>query len=67
MLTFSIIWVALAAAITIIAMMRRSSVARAEVHAASDSDKPVLVLAAAFGLILLTGFVYVGKFLVSSL
>jgi len=69
MLTFSILWVALAAAVTLMAMIRRSASAPAdhsETHV-KDSGRSLAFIAVASTLVLLAGFVYVGRFLVSGL
>lgn len=68
MLTFSIVWVFLAASIILVVTAKRGVVADKAVNVVSkQSDRPLLIFAAVYGLALLTGFVYVGRFLVSSL
>ena len=69
MLTFSVLWVVLAAAVTVLAMMRRTTVenpdsAEPQPHESGD----VLAFVALFSsLLLLAGFLYVGSSLVSGL
>lgn len=69
MLTFSVLWVALAAAITVLAMARRAvSPAQDNTPAqANESADFLTYLAVLSCLILLAGFLYVGKFLVAAL
>ena len=68
MLTFSIIWVVLAAAVSVIALLRRTAPAPAreiENPPARESGQSLLVFATVYGIILLTGFVCIGRFLLS--
>ncbi|HYL78132.1 MAG TPA: hypothetical protein VEU96_28210 [Bryobacteraceae bacterium] len=60
MLTYSIVWVALAAAVIVIAMNRRTAtnLDRGDVPA-GESGKGLAVFAIGYGLLLLAGFVYV--------
>lgn len=60
MLILSITWVALAAAVTVIAIMKKAAVDQdnGEVQV-KEPGKPVTVLAVIYGLALLGGFVYV--------
>jgi len=69
MLTLSVLWVALAAAITLIAMVRRAlSPAKEKLPAQPNESANFLsYLAFASCLILVAGFLYVGKFLVAAL
>ena len=69
MLTFSVLWVALAAAITVLAMVRRAvSPAQENTPAQSNESADFLTYLAVLScLILLAGFLYVGKFLVAAL
>jgi hypothetical protein len=69
MLTFSVLWVALAAAITLIAMVRRTlSPAEEKAPAKSNESADFLTyLAVVSCLVLLAGFLCVGKFLVAAL
>jgi len=67
MLTVSIVWVLLAAAVIVIASVRRSGAARNNTLQARDSGRTLVLLAALYSLALLAGFVYVSRFLVSSL
>lgn len=69
MLTFSVLWVVLAAAITVMAIMRRSSAqdlepSETQPHA---SENVLAVVALFSSLLLLAGFLYVGSSLVSGL
>ena len=69
MLTLSILWVVLAATVTTIATMRKTPAmtrqeARTQVR---ESGHALTFLAVIYGVVLLGGFVYIGKFLVSSL
>jgi hypothetical protein len=69
MLPFSVLWVTLAAAITLMAMIRRSANSPAD-HSetrVNDSGKALALLAVVSSLVLLAGFVFVGRFLVSGL
>ena len=68
MLTLSVLWVLLAASVTVIAMLRKAPPA----GPANDSPKlesgsGIAVLALLYGVALLAGFLYISKFLVSSL
>ena len=69
MLTFCVIWLMLAATVTLLATRRKSAIASDE-HTAFEtkfSGKALTLLAAIYGLALLAGFVYVSGFLISSL
>ena len=69
MLAFSIIWLLLAVTVTLLAMRRRAG-ANGQNHADQEtnlSGNTLVFLAALYSLVLLAGFLYVGKFLVSSL
>jgi len=61
MITFSVVWILLAAMVTLAAMMRRSvpAPARAEVQA-HQSGKALSVVAILYSLILIAGFLYIG-------
>jgi hypothetical protein len=67
MLAFSILWVVLAATVTVIANMRRtpSPVRELPGVSAPDSGRGLAVLAVVSSVALLAGFVYVTMFLVS--
>jgi hypothetical protein len=68
MLTLSILWVVLAATVTMIATVRK--VPAIPWHSGvqtRESGRMLTLLAVIYGLTLLGGFVYVSKFLVSSL
>jgi hypothetical protein len=68
-LTFSFIWLLLAAAVTLAAVLRRPapiSAVERDVRA-NLSGEALTLLAAIYGVALLAGFIYVSKFLVSSL
>jgi hypothetical protein len=69
MLTLSILWVVLAATVTMIATMKKTpATMRQEVGAqVPESGHALALLAVVYGVALLAGFVYIGKFLVSSL
>ena len=68
MLIFSIVWVILAAAVTVAATTRKTKTARENTDVpARESGKALAFIAVVYGLALLGGFVYIGKFLVSSL
>jgi hypothetical protein len=69
MLTLSILWVVLAATVTMIAIMRKTpATARQEAGSqVRESGHALTLLAVIYGVVLLAGFVYIGKFLVSSL
>lgn len=60
MLTYSIVWVGLAAAVIMIAMNRKTAtnLDQGEVQA-GESGKGFAVFAVVYGLLLLAGFVYV--------
>jgi len=60
MLTYSIVWVALAAAVIMIAMNRKTAANadQGEVQT-GESGKGLAVFAVVYGLLLLAGFVYV--------
>ena len=62
MMTFSVVWVVLAAAVTVIAMMRRASTnpRPVEVPVNRQSGKGLTVVAVIYSLVLLVGFLYVG-------
>jgi len=69
MLTFSIVWLTLVAAVTLMAMKTKShaiSSARVDVEP-RESGRGVALLAGIYALALLAGFLYVGKFLISNL
>ena len=69
MLTFSILWVTFAAAVTVVALVRRSTVSRSE-HAdvqAKESGNVLTFIAVLSSLLLLAGFLYVGSSLVLNL
>ena len=69
MLTLSILWVVLAAIVIMIATMRKTpATTRQETGAqVPESGHALTLLAVIYGAVLLGGFVYIGKFLVSSL
>ena len=69
MLTFSVLWVMLAAAVTVMAMMRRATVQNPDqAETQSHESGNVLAIVALFSsLLLLAGFLYVGSSLVSGL
>ena len=61
MMTFSVVWILLAAMVTLVAMTRRSAPAhaRAEVQA-RQSGKALRIVAILYSLILIAGFLYIG-------
>ena len=68
-LAFSIVWLLLAVTVTLFAMRRRAG-ANGQDQAEqehSPSGNALVFLAAIYSLALLAGFLYVGRFLVSSL
>ena len=68
MLTLSILWVVLAGAVTLMATMKKAPARLQETGGqAPESGKALTLLAVVYGLILLAGFVYVSRFLVSTL
>jgi hypothetical protein len=69
MFTLSILWIVLAAAVTMIATMRKgpASVPQKAGVPVRESGTVVTLLAVIYGVMLLAGFVYVSRFLVSSL
>jgi hypothetical protein len=69
MLTLSILWVVLAATVTMIATMRKTpAMTRQEAGTqVCESGHVLTFLAVIYGVVLLGCFVYIGKFLVSSL
>ena len=69
MLTFSIVWVVLAVAVTVFAIMRRKPLAIHQDNAGQspESGHGLLVLAVVYGVVLLAGFVLVSRFFISSL
>jgi len=69
MLTFSVLWVVCAAAVTVAAMIRRSVTGNAN-HTevpVRESGAALAFVAVVSCLVLLAGFAYVGRFLVSGL
>lgn len=69
MLAFSVIWLVLAATVTLLATKRKSVVAdqdRGEFEAKVSANTLVL-LAAVYSLALLAGFLYLTRFLISNL
>lgn len=61
MLTFSVVWVILAAAVTMLAMVRRSSASQEQGEVQiRDSGNGMMILAVLCGLVLVAGFVYIG-------
>lgn len=67
MFTLSILWVVLAVAVTMIATMRKApNGKRQEAEAqVGESGHALTLLAVIYGLVLLAGFAYIGKFLLS--
>ncbi len=68
MLTFSVLWVMFAAAITALTLIRRSAAHADSAETQSrESGNVLAVIAVLSSLLLLAGFVYVGSSLVLSL
>ena len=67
MLTFSIVWVMFAAAVTVMALLKRSHAGRPDCSESQESGHTVAFLAVLSTLFLLAGFVYVGSSLVRNL
>ena len=69
MLAFSIIWLMLAVTVTLFALKTRSGATELDSVAveAKESGRGIALLAVVYGLALLAGFLYVGKFLISNL
>jgi hypothetical protein len=69
MLTLSVLWVVLAGAITVLAMLKRSrgAVSDSAQVQPKDSDDGFALLGIVSCLVLLAGFLYVGRFLVAGL
>ena len=69
MLTLSILWVVLAAAVTVSATLRHSAVAIDDKNMAQSNEpgRGVAILAIASSILLLAGVLVVGGFLVSGL
>jgi hypothetical protein len=68
MLTFSIVWLVLAAAVIVSAITRRipARVQESPDVEVPESGRAVTALAVIYGLALLAGFVWVSRFLVST-
>jgi hypothetical protein len=68
MLALSILWVVFAAAVTMIATMKKTPASPPDAGVeARESGRVLTLLAVVYGVVLLAGFVYIGKFLVSGL
>ncbi len=67
MLTFSILWVTFAAAITAMALIKRPAAGNADYAETRESGGVLAFIAVLSSLLLLAGFVYVGSSLVLSL
>jgi hypothetical protein len=68
MLALSILWVVLAAAVTMIATMKKAPASPLNAGVkARESGRVLTLLAVVYGAVLLAGFVYIGQFLVSGL
>ncbi len=67
MLTFSVLWLVLAASVCVIAILRKAPRMAVQEPASQtrESGGALTILAVIYGVVLLTGFVYVSKFLVS--
>jgi len=61
MITFSFVWILLAAMVTMVAMMRRGVPARARTEVqARQSGKALTVVAVIYSFVLVVGFLYIG-------
>lgn len=61
MMTFSVVWILLAAMVTLFAMMRRAVPARAQAEVqARQSGRALSVVAILYSLVLIAGFLYIG-------
>jgi hypothetical protein len=60
MLTFSVLWIVLAATVTVIAMLRRTGTDVKGEALVSESGKTIIVIAIVYSLVLVAGFLYVG-------
>jgi len=61
MMTFSVVWILLAAMVTLAAMMRRAIPARAQVQVhVRQSGKALGIVAILYSLVLIAGFLYIG-------
>lgn len=69
MLTFSVLWLMFAAAVTVAAMMKRSAGKGGDVQdvQVKDSSDALVVVAVLSTLMLFAGFVYIGHSLISAL
>ena len=67
MLTVSVLWVVLAAVVTVAAMTRKSTGTREQEKPSRAPGRALAVAAVLYSLALLAGFVYVSKFFVSGL
>ena len=69
MLTLSVLWVVLAGAVTVLAMLKRSrgAVSGNTPVQLKESDHGFALLGIVSCLVLLAGFLYVGRFLVAGL
>jgi hypothetical protein len=68
MLTLSILWVVLAAAVTMLATMKKAPARmRQDDTQVRESVRALPFLAVIYGITLLAGFVYISKFVVSTL
>ena len=67
MLTLSVLWVILAAAVTLAALSRRSATESPNRAIVGVSDKSLALIAVLSCVVLVAGFFYVGRFLVAGL
>jgi len=67
MLTISILWAILATAVTLTAMSRRSASETSDRAVVRASDKSLAFVAVLSCLLLVAGFLYIGRFLVAGL
>ena len=67
MLTFSVLWVVFAAAVTALALMKRSSASHTDYAESQESGNALAYLAVLSTLLLLAGFLYIGSSLVRNL
>lgn len=61
MMTFSVIWVLLAATVIVLAMLRRTGSAKGQAEVeVSQSGKALILVAVGYSVALIAGFLYIG-------
>ena len=61
MMTFSVVWILLAAMVTLVTMMRRATPAHAQAEVqVRQSGRVLSVVAIVYSLVLIVGFLYIG-------